>query len=255
MAKRRGKKPRDSRSQSVRYYVTDGIHSFFGTDNDDNIWGNAGDNAIIGRDGDDQLVGNSMADSIHGDNGNDRIYGASGDDALFGGEGADLISGDEGDDYLEGGSGDDAMYPGLGSNVIFGGPGADSVFLGGGNSIIYIEAFFESTLLSCDRITGLVIGQDLIGLPDSVETFIPGVFAGKIQTLSEAGIKALLSPSRFPPNTAAAFQVVNNDGVRSFIAFNDSYSGFTALDDGLVEVTGYRGDLLSIWTSALGVYA
>ena len=66
---------------------------------------------------------------------------------------------------------------------------------------------------------------------------------GAVTALSEAALATLLTTQSFLPNKAATFTLGSGPTTRSFVALNDGVSGFQASNDGVVEITGYSGDL------------
>jgi hypothetical protein len=103
-------------------------------------------------------------------------------------------------------------------------------------------------------------GVDTIDAPNAVSA-ADIVQLGNITTLSEFNIQGLLDATNFVANKAATFTVgfVGNQGTasvfggtrdainnyfsqRTFLALNDSISGFNAKADAIIEITGYSGN-------------
>lgn len=97
-----------------------------------------------------------------------------------------------------------------------------------------------------DRIVDLEIGVDRIDAPTAVPAGLIRDL-GKIQGLVESAISNLLSPTSFPAYTAAVFSYEDRDfGARTFLAVNDDIAGFRAQSDGVLEITGYTGNLKAL---------
>jgi hypothetical protein len=97
-----------------------------------------------------------------------------------------------------------------------------------------------------DRIVDLEIGVDRIDAPTAVPAGLIRDL-GKIQGLVESAISNLLSPTSFPASTAAVFSYEDRDfGARTFLAVNDDIAGFRAQSDGVLEITGYTGNLKAL---------
>lgn len=97
-----------------------------------------------------------------------------------------------------------------------------------------------------DRITDLQIGIDRIDAPTSVPAGQVRDL-GEIQALVGAAIGNLLSADVFPADTAAVFTYDDRDfGRRTFLALNDGVAGFRPQSDGILEITGYTGNLSAL---------
>lgn len=91
-----------------------------------------------------------------------------------------------------------------------------------------------------DRIRDLVIGTDTITMATAFAA--PAGFIshrGTASALSEAAIATLLPTTNF----AAAFSLGSGTTSRSFLVLNDSVAGYQAATDGLIEITGFSGNL------------
>ena len=129
----------------------------------------AGDDQVAGGLGDDQIFGEAGDDVLRGDyNSRDPGGEIGGDDIIFGGEGNDQIGGKGGNDQLLGGAGDDSLWGDDGDDLLRGGLGDDTLvgddFSGGSGDDIFVLAVGEGT----DTIKDFQVGNDLIGLADSL---------------------------------------------------------------------------------------
>ncbi len=204
-----------------------------GGDNNDELIGDVGNDQINGSDGNDELLGLAGDDQINGGSGDDELSGFEGNDQLFGGKGNDELSGFEGNDQLFGGDGNDILIGGDGVDILTGGNGRDR---------FTFYALNDSLLSNFDVIKDLNIGKDKIdGLSAVNNTSISGL--GIISILTELNIQSLLDTTSFSADQVATFRVSTSAGERTFLAFNDSINGFSALTDAVIEITGYKGNL------------
>jgi hypothetical protein len=128
------------------------------------------------------------------------------------------------------------------SNVIKSGGGADVLTGLGGADQFQVSRSSFSLLTSFDRITDFVIGTDSLDGPYAVAA-AQVANLGLVSSFTEAGVAAQLTESTFLAQQAATFTTVAGPTTRTFVAFNDGLAGFQAATDGLVEITGYSGDL------------
>jgi hypothetical protein len=59
-------------------------------------------------------------------------------------------------------------------------------------------------------------------------------------------VAAQLTGATFLAQQAATFSLGVGPTTRTFVAFNDGVAGFQAATDGVVEITGYSGDLTKL---------
>jgi Ca2+-binding RTX toxin-like protein len=147
-----------------------------------------------------------------------------------GSENADTIIGSAAANKLVGGGGQDRLTGLGGADLLTGGSGNDTFVFGKG----------DSQLMGMDWITDLQIGSDVIDSfvrAGSVQTL------GTVSSLTGAAIGQLLNGQTFRADTAASFTLGTGSATRTFLAFNDDRFGFQADRDGLVEITGYSGQL------------
>ena len=148
-------------------------------------------------------------------------------------KGNDIIAGSKFKDILFGGDGDDIITGGLGADQLTGGAGKDT---------FRYANLRESRLAAFDRITDFAIGTDRIDAPRAV-TASNIRQLGRVSALTQRGISSVLSNSSFKANRAATFTLGTGDETRTFLALNDKTGGFSAKRDGLIEITGFRGNL------------
>jgi hypothetical protein len=97
-----------------------------------------------------------------------------------------------------------------------------------------------------DRIVDLEIGVDRIDAPTAVPVGQVRDL-GQLQGLVSSAIGNLLTTSAFPANSAAIFRFNDFDfGSRTFLAINDGIAGFRPQTDGIIEITGYTGNLTAL---------
>lgn len=160
------------------------------------------------------------------------LTGTPENDTLNGGAGNDTLLGLTGDDTLNGNDGNDRLTGGLGSDTLTGGNGTDT----------FVFALEDSLLGGFDRITDLQLDRDVIDGPTAVINTDIGRL-GAIATLDSTLMEELLNSTTFVANGAATFNVGSD---RQFVALNDGIAGFQSGSDALIEITGFRGDLLDL---------
>jgi hypothetical protein len=97
-----------------------------------------------------------------------------------------------------------------------------------------------------DRIVDLQIGVDRIDSPTAVPVGQVRDL-GQLQGLVSSAIGNLLTPTAFPANAAAIFRYNDFDfGSRTFLAINDGVAGFKPQTDGIIEITGYSGNITAM---------
>jgi hypothetical protein len=101
-----------------------------------------------------------------------------------------------------------------------------------------------STAPRYDRIRDLVIGTDTITMATAFAAPAGSIsHRGTASALSEAAIATLLPTTNFTAGTAAAFSLGSGATTRTFLVLNDSVAGYQAATDGLIEITGFSGNL------------
>ena len=133
----------------------------------DDLKGQAGNDSIDGGKGKDLAKGGSGHDTINGGAGKDTAKGGSGNDIVNGGSANDKLLGQTGNDSINGGAGKDVAKGGKGSDILDGGTGRDILSGNGGQD----QFQFTTTLnrkSNVDTITDFKIGQDSIGLADTI---------------------------------------------------------------------------------------
>ena len=222
-------------------YLSGGANNdtIFGGEDDDTIEGGGDLNFLSGDAGDDSLIGGTVNDTLLGGFDNDTLFGDAGIDTLDGGSENDFLDGGEDNDLLTGATGDDTLIGGEGDDIVNGGFGIDSLAGGSGADIFEYNELQDSTLdRGIDRIEDLEIGSDVVAVPEVIAgTEVPPL--GAVDNLDEASIASVLTDDTFAANTAVTF----TEGERAFLAINDGNAGFSASNDGLIEITGFSGDL------------
>ena len=128
---------------------------------------------------------------------------------------------------LAAGGGNPAYQTGNGSaNVLKAGASADLLTGLAGRDVFQLSSLRLSPLVAMDRVTDFSVGVDSLDGPTAVA-------AAQVARL---GAVAAL-------NEAATFTLGFGPTTRSFVALNDGTAGFQAANDGVIEITGYSGDL------------
>ena len=156
------------------------------------------------------ITGNSAANALSGGAGNDTLIGGAGIDTLTGGAGADVLTGDTTVDTFK------------------------------------VASLAESLLSGFDRLTDLVIGTGKIDGPSSVSAANLKDGLGAVSELTQSGIQAVLTTTKFAASGAATFTFGSGATARTFLALNDATAGFSATTDGILEITGYSGSLVNL---------
>jgi hypothetical protein len=97
------------------------------------------------------------------------------------------------------------------------------------------------------EITDFAIGVDRLQCLSSIGSKVTNF--GVAPSLTEADIASSVTSGNFASNSAATFTVGIGNIARTFVAMNDTRSGFQASSDLIIEITGYTG-LLSALTNA-----
>ena len=131
------------------------------------------------------------------------------------------------------------------ANVLRSGSGADVLTGLGGADVFEISSASVSLLASPDRITDFAIGIDRLDGPTAVAA-AQVANLGAVASLTEAAVLAQLDGTTFLARQAATFTFGSGPTPRTFVAFNDGVAGFQAATDGVIEITGYSGDLRNL---------
>ena len=134
------------------------------------------------------------------------------------------------------GSGDGA------ANLLRFASGADQLTGLGGNDVFRLSSLGQSLLGDVDRITDFSIGADSLDGPMAVAATQVAKL-GAVSALSEAGVASVLTSTSFLASKAATFTLGSGPTTRTFVALNNGVAGFQAASDGVLEITGYNGDL------------
>ncbi|MCP9809188.1 hypothetical protein KBY58_07050 [Cyanobium sp. HWJ4-Hawea] len=149
---------------------------------------------------------------------------------VVGSENADTITGSNFANNLNGGGGNDLLRGLGGGDILTGGAGSDTFAYGMGDSL----------LSGFDRITDLVIGTDVIDGWSAVGKVSQ---LGRVASLDLAEVGNLLNGRNFSANDAVTFSLGAGSNNRTFLALNDGQAGFQGGSDGIIEITGFSGDL------------
>ncbi|MBD2503726.1 M10 family metallopeptidase [Anabaena azotica] len=173
-------------------------------------------------------------ENVEGSQGGETIIGSSGNNLLKGNGGNDLINGGAGNDTLIGGDGNDSLVGGTGKDTLTGGSGFDK--------FIY-NALNESLLASYDVITDYVSGEQIDAI-SSIFAVTLNSSVGNAASLSASAISTVLTTGVFTANSAKAFTVTGMNG--TFIALNNSVSGFDSVNDSILFLQNYTLGSVSI---------
>jgi len=127
----------------------------------------------------------------------------------------------------------------------------DSIITGlsGRDTFIY-SSLGDSVLLdpltrqmSVDHITDYEIGNDIIKGPNRVESGeIAHISADmNAEDLNQRLINELMAETPLQGNGAALLTTTSDN--RTFVLMNDSNAGFNSALDGMIEITGYSGEI------------
>lgn len=174
---------------------------------------------ISGNNGSNSLLGSAFSDSLLGNGGVDTIHGNGGDDAITGGAGRDALTGEGGIDTF--------IYTIL----------IDSS----------LQLSSSKTAANYDRITDLDLdtGDGVVDRIDGPTAIAAGgvtKLTTAVTSLNAAGISAVLTGTTFGAFKAVAFSY----GSQTFLALNDNTAGFSAAADGLIDITGFSGNLTNL---------
>jgi serralysin len=127
------------------------------------------------------------------------------------------------------------------ANNLIGGAGKDILTSGLGGDTFGVTNLAHSSLASFDHITDLEVSTDSI---DGAVAIAAGGVAdlGGVASLNATSIGTVLTVTTFGANQAATFTV----GSRTFLALNNAVAGFQAGNDGIIEITGYGGNLANL---------
>ncbi|WP_255002584.1 glycoside hydrolase family 9 protein [Cyanobium sp. HWJ4-Hawea] len=131
------------------------------------------------------------------------------------------------------------------ANVLRSGNGADVLTGLGGADVFQVSSASLSLLAGPDWITDFAIGIDILDGPTAVAAS-QIVSLGSVASLTGAGVAAQLNGTTFRAQQVATFTYGTGPSTRTFVAFNDGVAGFQSATDGVVEITGYGGDLRNL---------
>jgi subtilisin-like proprotein convertase family protein len=171
------------------------------------------------------LVGTPRSNFI-GDNNNNSLIGTSGNDYINGGAGADTLTGLDGAD-------------------------------------IFAFQFGQSSVSAPDRIRDFAIGTDKIALLTSAgatmnmpinftrAATISGTSLQTVATLVSTDANGALANNQpLAPNSAALVVVTTASITGTYLLINDGVTGFQSVNDLMINITGYSGNLPPLGTIA-----
>ena len=202
----------------------------------DTVYAGAENDIVVGSDGADILNGGEGIDTI--DYRHEEIFGVTIDlssNSASGGQAeGDLISNFE---NISGSKVNDRLIGNNENNQIVGGEGKDTLSGGEGKDIFRLENLNHSALSNFDIITDLNIEKDRIVVGENAVDITTFNQFGSVYSLDESSIQTVLSQSNFAANNIATFAY--NSQV--FLVLNDENPGYSANDDGIIEITGVEG--------------
>ena len=148
----------------------------------------------------------------------------------------DSIKTDAGNDIVNAGAGNDIITGNAGGDTLTGGTGVDTYKYDG-----YYDSYKDSLLANYDVITDLAIGTDVIDGRRAVSASQLKEL-GNVTALTEIAIQQVLTATNFSAGGAATFSF----GDRTFLGINDRTAGFSAITDGIIEITGFTGSLTNL---------
>ncbi|MBD2270922.1 hypothetical protein H6F62_19745 [Anabaena sp. FACHB-1391] len=237
--------------------------------------GRAGADSLVGNAGNDTLMGGLGADTMTGGTGNDWYWVDNAGDIVIelANEGTDkvfttisytltdnvedlalqeiatningtgnglnnTITDNTKDNVLDGGAGNDIIRASGGNDTLTGGLGTDTLTGGLGNDRFVYTNLTHSLLAGIDTIKDFNNSTEtdrfVVSTARSVFNTVSGVTG-----LNATAIGNALTTSNFGADAAALFTI----GSKSYVAINDSTAGFSATNDAIVEITGYKGTL------------
>ena len=156
--------------------------------------------------------------------------------ALFSTSAAQLAAISGNPEYQTGDAAANTFKTGMGADLLTGLAGSD---------LFRVSSLTQSLLGTLDRITDFSVGMDSLDGPTAVAA-AQVARLGTVAALTEAGVASLLTATTFLADRAASFSFGSGPATRTFVALNDAVAGFQAASDGVLEITGYGGDLRNL---------
>ena len=111
----------------------------------------------------------------------------------------------------------------------------------GDTSIITIPDTGEAVIVDCIDANAV-----MDYLKNSNVQYLRGIIATHLHRDHFSGIAAVLSSASITANGAATFSFSSGSITRTFLALNDTKSGFSSATDAIIEITGYSGSLTGL---------
>ena len=218
-----------------------GNHSGYGNDGNNVISGNSGNNYLSGNGGIDTVSYAAAPGPAGVTVSLTNPFGFGGGSAS--GWGTDTLNGFE---NIIGSGFNDTLSGDSASNTITGNAGKDTITGNGGSDKFDYRTLSHSALATFDRITDF--DATTTGDRFLVSTARAGFHnGGQVSTLvtdaalTAAAISTKLTTTNFLANFAATITMGSGVTSRTFVVINNTVAGYSAVDDALVEVTGFSG--------------
>jgi serralysin len=151
---------------------------------------------------------------------------------------------------IQGNNEENRLLGNVGDNILDGGGAADRLTGGLGRDTFRITTLGDALLLNpitgrsgFDIITDLAIGTDIIDGPEAIDSSRL-VHRSTAEAFTGLSLTALLPAEALPALGGAVVSFgTNTEVTRTFLVLNDAVAGFSSSSDGLIEITGYSGEI------------
>jgi hypothetical protein len=151
---------------------------------------------------------------------------------------------------IQGNNEENRLLGNVGDNILDGGGAADRLTGGLGRDTFRITTLGDALLLNpitgrsgFDIITDLAIGTDIIDGPEAIDSSRL-VHRSTAEAFTGLSLTALLPAEALPALGGAVVSFgTNTEASRTFLVLNDAVAGFSSSSDGLIEITGYSGEI------------
>ena len=250
-------------------------NTIFGNTGNNLLSGGAGADSLVGGAGNDTLMGGVGADTMTGGTGNDWYWVDNASDSVIelANEGTDkvhttisytltdnvedlalqeiaaningtgnslnnTITDNTKDNLLDGGAGNDIIRASGGNDTLTGGLGTDTLTGGLGNDRFVYTDLTHSLLAGIDSIKDFNNDTETDRFVVSTARSVFNT-VGVVSGLNATAISNALTTINFGADAAALFTI----GSKRYVAINDGTAGFSATNDAIVDITGYKGTL------------